>query len=161
MKTPVRPRLILIPALLALLAFVPVAVGQAPATSKPADTKQEEAKPVQTDLLAGNWCGYWVSCKNGHNGKLKATFCRLNKCQVQAVFVGSFAKILPFRYKATLDVVHEEKGMIHLRGSHRLGPIMGTFTYEGTITADAFRATYRSKRDCGQWNMDRVECPCQ
>ena len=113
---------------------------------------------VKTDLLAGSWCGYWVSCKNGHNGKLRASFCRLNECQVQAVFVGSFAKILPFRYKAVLQVVHEEEGMIHLRGSQRLGPIMGTFTYEATITGDEFRATYGSRRDCGQWNMKRVDC---
>lgn len=105
--------------------------------------------------LSGQWSGSWVSCKNGHNGKLRATFCRINDCQVEAVFVGSFAKILPFRYRAILDVVHEEPGMIQLRGSKKLGPIMGTFAYEATITGTQFSATYRSKRDCGKWSMSR------
>lgn len=105
--------------------------------------------------LSGTWKGTWVSCKSGHNGKLRATFCRLNDKQVQAVFVGSFAKILPFRYKAVLDIVHEESGMIVVRGSKRLGPLMGTFSYQATITADRFDATYNSKRDWGKWSMSR------
>lgn len=112
----------------------------------------------KVDLLAGCWSGSWVSCKNGHNGKLRATFCRINDRQVQALFTGSFARILPFRYKAVLDIVHEEEGMIQVRGSQRLGPIMGTFSYEATITADQFKATYSSRRDCGQWNMTRQDC---
>ena len=105
--------------------------------------------------LSGTWKGTWVSCKSGHNGKLRATFCRLNDKQVQAVFVGSFAKILPFRYKAVLDIVHEESGMIVVRGSKRLGPLMGTFSYQATITEDRFDATYNSKRDWGKWSMSR------
>lgn len=117
-----------------------------------------ESTEIKTDLLAGQWCGSWVSCKNGHHGKLRATFCRLNDSQVQAVFVGSFAKILPFRYKAVLRVVHEEEGLIKLQGSQKLGPIMGTFCYEATITGDQFQASYRAKRDWGKWTMTRVSC---
>lgn len=134
-----------------------------PPQSPPAPVSESTPEVVMAapvDLLAGQWSGYWISCKNGHRGRLKATFCRLNATQVQAVFVGSFAKILPFRYRAVLDVVHEEPGMIQLRGSQRLGPIMGTFSYEATITPGDFKATYRSRRDCGQWNMQQANC-CQ
>ena len=129
--------------------------GQDPAPEKNSSTQVEKV-----DLLAGCWSGSWLSCKNGHNGKLRASFCRINDTQVQAMFTGSFAKILPFRYKAVLDIVHEEDGVIQLRGSQRLGPIMGTFCYEATITGDQFKATYSSKRDCGQWNMKRHDCCC-
>lgn len=117
-----------------------------------------ESASVDNELLRGQWKGTWVSCKSGHTGRLNATFCRLNSTQVEAKFTGSFAKIFPFRYKATLDIVHEADGVIKLRGSRKLGPLMGTFSYEATVTADQFRATYRSKRDCGQWNMNRVAC---
>lgn len=133
------------------LTLVLVQTGYSQQTNSPAIGSE--------DLLAGNWTGSWVSCKNGHHGKLRATFCRINDTQVQAVFTGSFARILPFRYKATLTIVHEEPGLIRLRGSQRLGPIMGTFCYEATITGDRFDATYSSRRDCGQWTMTRC-CEC-
>jgi len=128
--------------------------------SKSAGQELASQAEVRSDVfvpvdLSGNWKGSWLSCKSGHNGKLRATFCRLNDKQVQAVFVGSFAKILPFRYKAVLDIVHEESGMIVVRGSKRLGPFMGTFSYQATITADRFDASYNSKRDWGKWSMSR------
>lgn len=129
-----------------------------PISTQPISTPAANQSKPNLDLLAGQWSGHWLSCKNGHHGKLRATFCRLNDCQVQAVFVGSFAKILPFRYKAVLEIIHEEEGLIQLRGSQKLGPIMGTFTYEATISADQFNASYRSRRDCGKWNMSRVPC---
>ncbi len=115
---------------------------------------------VNANLLCGNWQGSWVSCKSGHNGRLRATFCRISKTKVQAKFTGSFCKVFPFRYKAVLDIVHEEDGLIQLRGSRKLGPLMGTFYYEAAITENQFKASYRSKRDCGQWNMTRVACGC-
>ena len=150
--------------LAAICAFVVLGGAASPLGAQETMSKKAAAKPAaeehvgKVDLLAGCWSGSWVSCKNGHNGKLRATFCRINDRQVQALFTGSFAKILPFRYKAVLDIVHEEEGMIQVRGSQRLGPIMGTFSYEATITADQFKATYSSRRDCGQWNMTRLDC---
>jgi hypothetical protein len=40
-------------------------------------------------------------------------------------------------------------------GSQRLGPLLGTFSYTATITNNTFSATYRSKRDWGQWKLQR------
>lgn len=122
--------------------------------------EEQAAQANKTDLLAGNWRGSWISCKTGHTGKLRATFCRIGESQVQAVFTGSFAKILPFRYKATLEIVREAEGMIQLRGSQRLGPIMGTFSYEAIITADQFEASYQSRKDCGKWTMKKISSCC-
>ena len=126
--------------------------GQAP--SEPV----AQADTLNAGLLSGQWSGRWFSCKNGHHGRLRATFCRLSETEVQARFQGSFCKVFPFRYNAVLQIVHEEEGLIQLRGSKKLGPLMGTFRYEATITGDEFKATYRSKRDCGQWNMTRQAC---
>ena len=109
-----------------------------------------------TDLLRGKWKGSWVSCKSGHTGRLNATFCRINNTQVEAKFTGTFAKFLPFRYKATLNIVNESDGVIQLKGSRKLGPLMGTFTYKAMLSADEFSATYQSKRDTGQWKMNRI-----
>lgn len=142
-----------------LLLFLGIA--QTSAVEQPAGQAAAQEDAVNANLLCGNWKGSWISCKNGHNGRLRATFCRISKTKVQAKFTGSFFKVFPFRYNAVLDVVHEEDGLIQLRGSRRLGPMMGTFYYEATITGNQFNATYRSKRDCGKWNMTRVACGCQ
>ena len=135
-----------------LTVFVGIGISESKTVGQDIVQQAEAFVPVD---LSGTWKGSWLSCKSGHNGKLRATFCRLNEKQVQAVFVGSFAKILPFRYNAVLDVVHEESGMIVVSGSKRLGPLMGTFSYQATITADRFDATYNSKRDWGKWSMSR------
>lgn len=144
--------------ILAIFVFATLTVLVGIGTSESKIVGQEIVQQAEVFVpvdLSGTWKGSWLSCKSGHKGKLRATFCRLNEKQVQAVFVGSFAKILPFRYKAVLDVVHEESGMIVVRGSKRLGPLMGTFSYQATITADRFDATYNSKRDWGKWSMSR------
>ena len=141
-----------------VLLGLAVCVCQSVGIAQDASTHKVTSKKVVEQVdLSGNWSGSWLSCKNGHNGKLRATFCRLNEHQVQATFVGSFAKILPFRYNAVLQIVHEEDGVIVVRGSKRLGPIMGVFSYEATISGDRFDATYQSRRDCGRWSMTR--CP--
>ena len=141
---------------LLLILLLSATPGPVWAHSPPQPVAQPDA--LNAGLLAGHWSGRWFSCKTGHNGRLRATFCRINETQVQARFSGSFCKIFPFRYNAVLQIVHEEEGLIQLRGSRKLGPLMGTFSYQATLTADEFKASYRSKRDCGQWNMTRQSC---
>ena len=142
------------------LLLLLLVLSQTSACGQVAGQPVAQGDTVNANLLCGNWQGSWVSCKSGHNGRLRATFCRISKTKVQAKFTGSFCKVFPFRYKAVLDIVHEEDGLIQLRGSRKLGPLMGTFYYEATITENQFKASYRSKRDCGQWNMTRVACGC-
>ena len=104
--------------------------------------------------LSGNWRGNWQSYTNSHRGRLSAKFYRLDACHVQAKFRGTFFKVIPFRYKAVLNVVNEQPGMIQLSGSKRL-PLSGTFSYDATISGNQFEATYSSKRDRGVWSMRR------
>lgn len=106
------------------------------------------------DELGGQWQGGWRSCANGHKGRLNASFCRIDSTHVRAKFTGTFAKVLPFRYRPVLDIVHEEPGLIVLQGNKKL-PVVGNFQYNATISGNQFSATYRSKRDNGVWQMRR------
>ena len=102
----------------------------------------------------GRWRGSWQSCVNGHHGRLSAQFCRIDSTHVQAKFTGTFAKVIPFRYRPVLDIVYEEPGLMVLQGNKRL-PLGGNFEYNATIAGDQFTATYRSRRDHGVWQLQR------
>lgn len=109
---------------------------------------------LSAQQLSGQWRGGWKSCQTGHRGKLNAQFCRIDANHVQAKFTGTFAKVIPFRYKPVLNIVHEEPGLVILQGSKRL-PIVGNFEYQATVSGNQFQATYRSRRDHGVWTMGR------
>ncbi len=57
----------------------------------------------------------------------------------------------------TLEVVGYEGDRVLLAGSHKLGPIMGTFNYSAYATATEFVANYSSKQDRGQFRMSRQD----
>ena len=109
---------------------------------------------VLADGLSGQWRGSWKSINTGHRGRLGAQFCRIDSTHVQAKFKGTFAKVIPFRYKPVLNIVHEEPGLIVLQGNKKL-PLVGNFEYNATIVGNQFNATYRSRRDHGVWYMQR------
>lgn len=124
--------------------------------SKPCHSQNVYANSESVVFSPGErWHGNWHSQRSGHRGKLSATFRRINDHQVRANFRGTFAKVIPFRYPARLNIVHEEPGLVILNGSKRLGPIMGEFRYEAIITPRHFSSTYRSKRDWGNWTLSR------
>lgn len=114
------------------------------------------AGKASADENSGTWCGQWVSCKSGHNGPLEATICQVNDHCYRADFRGRFAKILPFRYSVTLNVVERGPGYVRLSGSSYLGRIMGDFCYEAVIENGCLRASYRAKRDWGTWTLKRI-----
>ncbi|MEM7782371.1 MAG: hypothetical protein AAF939_12220 [Planctomycetota bacterium] len=108
----------------------------------------------QAQDLSGRWRGGWQSCNTGHQGKLNATFCRIDSTHVKANFSGTFAKVIPFRYRPVLNIVHEEPGLMVLEGSRRL-PLMGQFQYQATISGQQFSASYQSRRDNGYWYLSK------
>lgn len=110
--------------------------------------------PAVGQDLAGQWSGYWQSDANGHQGCIRATFCQISACQVEAKFSGTFAKILPFRYRTRLNIVHQEPGMMLLSGSRRL-PFSGEFRYDVEIRDGQFLGTFSSPRNSGTWVMSR------
>lgn len=109
---------------------------------------------AQADDLSGRWRGGWQSVQSGHRGRLSAKFRRIDSTHVRAKFTGTFAKIIPFRYRPVLDIVYEEPGLMILQGNKRL-PLGGNFQYDATVYGRQFSATYRSRRDNGVWQMRR------
>ncbi len=104
--------------------------------------------------LDGRWRGNWQSYRSGHQGKLNAQFRRIDSMHVRAKFTGTFGKIIPFRYRPVLNIVHEEPGLMILQGTRKL-PFGGNFDYYATVSGSQFSATYRSRRDNGIWQLQR------
>ena len=109
---------------------------------------------VATAQAAGQWKGSWISHSNGHNGKLQARIKQTSCNEYRAVFRGTFFKIVPFRYRAKLQVVERGPGYVRLSGTQRVGS-SGNFGYEAIVSGDRFFATFHSKRDHGIWQMQR------
>jgi hypothetical protein len=115
--------------------------------------------PSTAGELAGCWQGCWSSNRNGHSGKLRATITKVDESRYCARFSGTYQRILPFGYRVMLSV-KQEGDAVKLEGSKDLGLLFGgTFSFDGTATDTEFKATYTSRRDCGEFNMRRVP-PC-
>lgn len=116
----------------------------------------ESAVLVAPDL-GGRWSGTWSSSHNGHNGPMNATFERIDSQHYQVQFNGRFWKLIPFKYTAVLTVTGvDAHGRVLLAGSHRLGPVLGTFSYNAWATDTQFVAGYCSEKDHGQFSLTRV-----
>src|SRR5262245_42563430 len=89
----------------------------------------DQANPVICTDLSGCWCGYWQSCVNNHTGPMNATFCRRCDGHYDVTFNGRFWKLIPFHYKTTLCVTGCQDGKVYMSGSHYLGPVLGSFSY--------------------------------
>ena len=127
---------------------------EAPAPA-PAGTEVKPEAPQAVPNLSGSWNGNWSSCTNGHHGPMAATFCPIDASHYQVHFNGRFFKLIPFRYTAVLTVTGTENGRVLLSGSHHLGPILGTFSYNAWATETQFVAGYCSQKDQGQFVMSR------
>ena len=116
---------------------------------------------IQAQDLSGNWQGCWISQNNGHRGRMNATLCQNSCGQIEAKFRGTFFRVLPFRYRAKLDIIHQEPGMTVLSGSKKLGPIMGEFQYDAVITDGQFNGSFSAGRTYGNWTLHKRNACCQ
>jgi hypothetical protein len=96
-----------------------------------------------------------MSQERNHKGPLSAEFCQLDACRYEVRFKGKFCKFIPFHYTAVLTVTGVADGKVYLSGSQRLGPLMGTFSYNAWATQTQFVANYCAKDDHGQFVMSR------
>lgn len=134
----------------------PTPAADAPAPAPAAAPVATAASTIRIPDLTGDWCGSWQSCVNGHKGPMRASFCRLCDGNYQVTFTGRFCKLIPFRYKTTLNVTGCSDGVIYLSGSHNLGPILGTFTYNAWANDRQFASGYNAgSKDQGQFNLSR------
>ena len=110
--------------------------------------------PTPAPDLSGKWSGCWISDKNSHHGPLKANF-KLQDCNAYRVtFSGRFAKVIPFRYSTTMDVVGVGDGVVMLSAEKRL-PLNGQFRTMAVATSTNFDANFTSPRDHGRFVMSR------
>jgi hypothetical protein len=114
------------------------------------------ARAAEPPDLTGSWSGRWVSTKNGHNGPLHARFAKVSDDAYRVRFRGRFAGVVPFCYRMTMNVVGVGDGVLVLGGTHRLGPVFGTFGYSGTATHTHFDATFSAKSDIGRFVLSRA-----
>jgi hypothetical protein len=88
---------------------------------------------------------------------MRARFQKVDACHYDVVFCGRFCKIIPFRYRTTLNVVGHSHGCVYLRGSHELGPLFGTFSYNASASNTRFVSAYRAAEDHGKFVLTRSE----
>lgn len=125
-----------------------------------AAAQAQPAAPAAAPDLSGAWSGSWSSYRNRHNGPMTAQFSRIDDAHYQVHFHGRFWKLIPFNYNVVLTVTGVDNGRVLLSGSHRLGPVLGTFSYNAWATDTQFVAGYCSEKDQGQFSMVRT-CRCQ
>lgn len=118
-----------------------------------------EAPPIveaaRVPNLSGAWRGSWLSHANGHKGPMQGTFTQLDACRYQVHFKGRFWKLIPFNYTVVLTVTGQDADRVSLSGSHKLGPVLGTFSYSAWASSTQFVAGYCSEKDRGQFVMSR------
>ena len=100
----------------------------------------------------GSWRGSWVSQTTGHTGPLKARIRQTGDDTYRAVFVGRFAKVIPFVYPAKLQRV---PGSCDCYTSSQRLPLMGTYRMTATVTPRRFHANYSSRKDRGTFDLSR------
>jgi hypothetical protein len=109
---------------------------------------------AQAPLLNGRWSGYWISDFNGHNGPLHANVRQKDSDTYRVTFSGRFAKVIPFRYTATMQVIGRGEDVLILAAERRLG-FRGTFRTTAVVTHTHFDATFTSPRDYGRFVLTR------
>jgi hypothetical protein len=104
--------------------------------------------------LSGRWRGTWDDSRSGHQGPLRASISCVDGQHYHAVFTGRFFKVIPFRFRTTLDVTGVEGDTVFLSGQSRLG-LFGTFHYSAQATEHDFTAHYSSRRYEGMFLLSR------
>ena len=105
--------------------------------------------------LDGRWrYGSWTDDNTGHTGPLRARFRETAHGDYRVVFTGRFAKIVPFRFATTLNVVERKDGIVEMAGESR---IMGIwrFNYHAVADEHHFQSQYSSSRWRGEFSLQR------
>jgi hypothetical protein len=105
--------------------------------------------------LDGRWHdGYWTDANTGHEDVLRGRFRQTGDGNYRVVFTGRFAKVIPFRFATTLNVVGREEDKVYLAGESRvLG--FGRFSYSAVADEHNFNAQYDSRRWRGEFVLWR------
>jgi hypothetical protein len=146
-------RFAVLPLLLGAMLIVP---GRLHAGEQEPVEEAAVAEPVTVpNLMSGRWAGSWHSFADNHQGPMRATFFQLDAHRYEVRFRGRFWKIFPFRYTVVLTVTGWDDERVYLNGQHRLGPLWGTYSFNGWATQTQFVANFCSRKDRGQFVLSR------
>ncbi|MBI1833077.1 MAG: hypothetical protein HYR84_16680 [Planctomycetes bacterium] len=105
--------------------------------------------------LEGRWRhGYWTDANTGHEDVLRGRFRQQSDGNYRVVFTGKFAKVIPFRFATTLNVVGRDGDKVVMQGESRVVGF-GRFTYNASADANHFSAQYDSRRWRGEFILWR------
>jgi hypothetical protein len=105
--------------------------------------------------LDGRWRhGSWSDANTGHEDALRARFHEMGNGNYRVVFTGRFAKVIPFRFATTLDVVGHDGDQVIMAGESRVVGF-GRFSYHAVGNGHHFNAQYSSRRWQGEFHLSR------
>ncbi len=104
--------------------------------------------------LDGRWRGSWTDDVRGHEGRLRGRFRETRNGDYRVVFTGTFAKVIPFRFATTLNVVGRDGDKTVFAGESRVAGF-GRFGYNGVADGQNFNAQYTSGKWRGAFNLSR------
>jgi hypothetical protein len=105
--------------------------------------------------LDGRWQhGTWFDANTGHEDVLRARFRQKPDGTYRVVFSGRFAKVVPFRFATTLNVVGHDGDKVIMAGESRVAGLM-RFSYHAVGDEHNFNARYQSQRWTGEFNLRR------
>jgi len=101
---------------------------------------------------SGRWVGGWYSQPSGHNGPLRARVRQVDDDTYRALFVGRFAKVIPFVYPAKLERV---PGTCNQYQSSMRLPLFGRYNMTASVSSRNFHAEFRGRNDRGVFRLSR------
>ena len=115
----------------------------------------QNAERAAASNLAGKWKGTWLSGSTGHKGPMQADFRSAGAGRWEVVFRGRFCALIPFQYSAILRESRGPDGTLQLSGNKNLGPLFGTFHFNGTVQNGQLDARWWSQKESGQFLLKR------
>jgi hypothetical protein len=113
------------------------------------------AQTTNAGILDGRWRhGSWTDDNTGHEGPLRARFREDQNGNYRVVFSGRFAKIVPFRFATTLNVVGRDGDKVIMSGTSRIFGF-GSFSYDAVADRNNFSSRYFSRRWTGTFKLSR------
>ena len=121
--------------------------------------RAESTETPASEPRRERWTGEWRSEWNGHAGGLRCLMWRVDEHHLHAWFLSTYARILSFEHDTLFHLEPRGDGSFTLSGSQDLGALVGgVYTYQGSVDAEAFHATYSAENgDHGTFELKRVE----
>jgi hypothetical protein len=113
------------------------------------------ASTASAGELDGRWRnGFWTDTNTGHEDVLRGRFHQKADGNYRVVFTGRFAKVIPFRFATTLNVVGQDGDKVVMAGESRVMGF-GRFSYNAVADGNHFNAQYDSRRWRGEFTLWR------